>query len=148
MMLALLLATAATPAPGPTLGPIRLQLYYKTTGTLSADLAGRDPSLWNTGAGEGDAREPAEDLLVSVPIRMPPGRYMGDNSEVPLTISVRDRRGRVLATRTISFISIPYRDPVWSPLWVPDVQCAGPIVATARWGKQVRTARLSFDCGE
>ena len=133
----------------PVLGPIRLQLYYKGTGTLSSDIAPpRRVNLWNTGAGEGDAKEPAEDLLVSVPIRMPPGRDVGENSDVPLTISVRTRSGKLLASRTFTFVAIPYRDPVWSPLWVPGVQCAGPIVASAVWGKQRRSAAISFDCGE
>jgi hypothetical protein len=142
----LLLGTAPVE---PVLGSIRLQLYYKTTGTLSADIAPpRRVSLWNTGAGEGDAKEPADDLLVSVPIRMPPGRDIGENSDVPLTISVRTRSGRLLASRTFSFVAIPYRDPVWSPLWVSGVQCAGPIVATATWGKQRHSATISFDCGE
>lgn len=134
---------------GPTLGPVRLQLYYKTTGTLSADVA--PPAkidFWNTGAGEGGAKEPAEDLLVSVPIRMPPGRDMGENSDLPLTITVRTRAGKLLGSRTFRHVSIPYRDPVWSPLWVNGVQCAGPIVATAVWGRQRRTASINLDCGE
>jgi hypothetical protein len=102
----------AAPA-GPTLGPIRLQLYYKTTGTLSANVAPPAKiSLWNTGAGEGDVKEPAEDLLVSVPIQFPPGRDVGENSDRPLTVSVRTRAGKLLASRTFTFISIPYREPV------------------------------------
>jgi hypothetical protein len=146
VLLPLLLGAAPT---GPALGPIRLQLYYKASGTLSANVAPpARPSFWNTGAGEGDVKEPAEDLLVSVPIRMSPGRELGENSELPLTISVRTRAGKLLGSRTFPFISIPYKDPVWSPLWVNDIQCAGPIIATATWGKQRRTAAISLDCGE
>ena len=148
-MLPLLLALAAPAAAGPTLGPIRVQLYYKTSGTLSPDLAPPpERSFWNTGAGEGDAKEAAEDMLVSVPIRMPPGRDMGENSEVPLTLSVTNRAGKVIAKRTMPYVSIPYRDPVWSVLWVNDIQCAGPLTIAAVWGKQRRSTRLSFDCGE
>lgn len=146
ILAALLLAAAPS---GPQLGPIRLQLYYKSSGTLSPDVAPpKKMSFWNTGAGEGDAKEPAEDLLVSVPIRMPPGADMGLNSDVPLTISVRTRAGKLLASRRFAFVSIPYGDPVWSPLWISDVQCAGPIVATATWGRQRQTATISLDCGE
>jgi hypothetical protein len=135
--------------PGPTLGPVRLQLYYKSTGTLSANVAPPAKlSFWNTGAGEGDVKEPAEDLLVSVPIQMPAGRDMGENSETPLTITVRTKGAKLLGSRTFRFISIPYKDPVWSPLWINGVQCAGPIIATATWGKQQRTAAISLDCGE
>lgn len=148
MILLAPLLIGAAPA-SPTLGPIRLQLYYKTTGTLSANVA--PPArftFWNTGAGEGDVKEPAEDLLVSVPIQMPPGHDVGENSDRPLTISVRTRAGKILASRTITFISIPYRGPVWSPLWVNGIQCAGPIIATATWGTQRQTAAISLDCGE
>lgn len=140
---------AAAALSGPTLGPIRIQLYYKTSGTLSADIAPpAKVSLWNTGAGEGDVKEPAEDMVVSVPIQMPAGRDMGESSETPLTITVRNKAGKLLASRTFKFISIPYQAPVWSPLWVSDVQCAGAIVATAVWGKQSRKAAISLDCGE
>lgn len=148
----MLMAASALPAAapqGPTLGPIRIQLYYKTTGTLSANVAPpADVSFWNTGAGEGDAKEPAEDLLVSVPIQMPVGHDIGVSSEVPLTLTVRTKGGRLIATRTFSYVSIPYRDPVWSPLWVNNIQCVGLIVATAVWEKQKRSATISLDCGE
>ncbi|MFS0736137.1 hypothetical protein ABC347_03720 [Sphingomonas sp. 1P06PA] len=148
MILLCALMAAAAPA-GPKLGPIRLQLYYKASGTLSADVAPpAKMSFWNTGAGEGDVKEPAEDLLVSVPIQMPPGRDIGANSDLPLTISVRTRAGKLLATRTFEFVAIPYSEPVWSPLWVNDIQCAGPIVATASWGAQRQSAAISLDCGE
>ena len=131
------------------LGPVRLQLYYKTTGRLSADVAPpAKMDFWNTGAGEGSVKEPAEDLLVSVPIRMPPGRDMGENSNLPLTITVRTRAGKLLGSRRFTSISIPYREPVWNPLWINDIQCAGPIVATAAWGRQRRTASIDLDCGE
>ena len=146
-VLAPLLIGAASAQP--VLGPIRIQLYYKTSGTLSANVAPPAKlSFWNTGAGEGDVKEPAEDMVVSVPIQMPPGRDMGEGSEIPLTISVRTRAGKLLGQRTIRYLSIPYKDPVWSPLWVSNIQCAGPIVATAAWGRQKRSAAISLDCGE
>ena len=139
---------AAAPA-GPQLGPIRLQLYYKTSGTLSPNVAPPTKiDFWNTGAGEGGVKEPAEDLLVSVPIRMPPGRDIGENSDVPLTLTVRTKAGKLLGERRFNYVSIPYQDPVWSALWVNNIQCAGPIVATATWGKQTRSAAVRFDCGE
>jgi len=133
----------------PTLGPVRLQLYYKASGILSANVAPPAKfSFWNTGAGEGDAKEPAEDLLVSVPIQLPTGSDIGVNSERPLTISVRTKSGKLLGSRTIAFISIPSQGPVWSPMWVNNVQCAGPIIVTAVWGTQRRSAAISLDCGE
>lgn len=145
MPIAMMLAAAT----GATLGPIRIQLYYKTSGTLSRDFAtGPKPSFWNTGAGEGDTKEPAEDMIVSVPVRMPPGRDMGENSDVPLTITVRNRAGKVIASRRFAWLSIPYKDPVWSALWVSGIQCAGPLAIEAAWGGQKRAAKVSFDCGE
>lgn len=134
--------------PGPMLGPIRIRLHYKTSDTLSPNIAPPAKlSLWNTGAGEGGVKEPAEDMLVSVPIRMPPGRDMGETSHVPLVLSVKSKAGKLLATRRYDYISIPYRDAVWSALWVNNIQCAGPIVVTATWGGQKRSAAISFDCG-
>ena len=153
-LLAMLIAAPALAdgpprAAGPTLGDIRIQLYYKITGTLSANVAPpAHPDFWNTGAGEGDAKEPAEDIVVSVPIRMPPGSDMGENSEVPLTLTVRNAAGKLLGARTFDFISIPYAQPVWSPLWISGIQCAGKITATAIWGKQRKSTSVTFSCGE
>ncbi|WCT73713.1 hypothetical protein PQ455_00330 [Sphingomonas naphthae] len=149
----LALATLGAPAPaadtGPVLGPIRAQLYYKTTGTLSANIASPAKFVgWNTGAGEGDTKEPAEDMIVSVAVRMPAGRDMGENSEVPLTLTATNTAGKVLAKRTFPYLSIPYRDPVVSPLWVPNIQCAGKVTLTAIWGRQRQTATVKLDCGE
>jgi hypothetical protein len=58
-------AQEATPTV--VLGPLTAQLYYKFSGLLSSDLLSRKPpfSGWNTVIGEGDATEPAEDLLVA-----------------------------------------------------------------------------------
>lgn len=144
--MALLAATAPSAAK---LGPIRMQLYYKISGTLSGNIAPpAKVSLWNIGAGEGDVKEAAEDLIVSVPIQLPPGHDMGESSETPLVLTVRTKAGKLLGSRTFGYISIPYKDPVWSPLWISNIQCAGPIIATAVWGNQRRTASVSFDCGE
>ena len=45
---------------------IRMQLFYETTGTLSADITPTPDSWANTVIGEGAAKEPANDIMVSV----------------------------------------------------------------------------------
>jgi hypothetical protein len=146
------LALAASPASAAgdeiTLGPLTAQLYYKTSGTLSKDLISRKPAFsgWNTGVGEGDAEEPAEDLLVGVTLA-----NAGDDGvflDETLQLWVTDEGGAEIARREFKGLLVPYKGKVASPLWLQDIGCAGLLVFHAKFRKQVKTAQLRLDCGE
>jgi hypothetical protein len=145
-------AAAPLAAAGPvSVGKIRVQLFYELSGTLSRDIA--PPAkfdLWNVGAGEGSADEPAEDVLITVPLSLPKGTDMAAFAPDPLTISVRNQAGKLLAERRFArdSILVPYTGQSYARLWVNNLQCAGRITITARYGAVVRTVRLNFDCGE
>jgi hypothetical protein len=146
-----LLLLGATPADPIVLGPIRAQLLYQYSGRLSGNIAPpARVSLWNTGAGEGDVREPATDLLVTVPVTMPPAD-MAVFAPRPLGLSVlRERSRQPLARRSwaAGTILVPVAGTTHAQLFVRDVQCAGPILIEARYGTQTRRAALDFACGE
>ena len=127
------------------LGEIRFQLYQELSGTLSAPV-GPKFSFWNTGAGEGDAKEPASNFLVSVPLKSTTGDAV--SSETPLTLAVRNAAGKVLATKTSKYQLVPYQGQTYVSLWLNDAQCAGKITVTATFGKQTKRAAFSLDCGE
>ena len=145
---ALLAAPASAAGDGITLGKLTAQLYYKNSGTLSKDVLGRKPafSFWNTGAGEGDAEEPAEDMLVGVTLSNP-----GDDGvflDETLELWVTDAKGKQVARRNFKGILVPYKDKVANPLWLQDIQCAGPLTLHAKFrGKEIK-AQVSLDCGE
>lgn len=141
-----LLAAAPAPAkPDVLLGEIRFQLYQELTGTLSAPV-GPKFSFWNTGAGEGDAKEPASNFLISVPLKSTTGDAV--SSETPLVLTVRNAAGKVLATKTSKFQLVPYQGQTYVALWFADQPCAGKITVTATFGRQVKKAAYSIDCGE
>jgi hypothetical protein len=144
-------ATPLAAAALVTIGKIRVQLFYELSGTLSRDIA--PPAkfdLWNVGAGEGSADEPAEDVLITVPLSLPMGTDMAAFAPELLTISVHNQAGKLLAERRYGkeSILVPYTGQSYARLWVNNLQCAGRITITARYGAIVRSTKLNFACGE
>lgn len=151
LILALAAGSASAAEKDPiAIGDVRVQLYYEHSGRLSANIAPPAKfSLWNTGAGEGSAEEPASDILVTVPVRIPPG----DTSlftRLPLTISARNAAGKLLGSRTFpaGMVMVPYAGMTFARLWLNDVQCAGRIGIEAIYGAQKKRALMNFACGE
>jgi hypothetical protein len=142
---------ARPPADPITIGRPRVQLFYEYSGRLSADIA--PPArfdLWNVGAGEGSAEEPASDALVTVPLRMKPAAE-ARFTRLPLTITVTNAAGRRIAARTFpaEMLLVPYAGgPIWARLWLNNVQCAGRLRIEARYGAQRTASVLTFACGE
>jgi len=122
---------------------IRAQFLYERTGTLSVDLtATPDFAIWNTVIGEGSAKEPADDLLVSAVVSGP-GQW---TLTTPLVITVRGENDKVLASRTITN---GFADKTFvRAVMAKDVACVGPIQLEARLGKSVRQETLNMACDE
>jgi hypothetical protein len=122
---------------------IRARLLLEETGVLSPDISDNpDFIAWNSIIGEGSAGENANDLLVTA-ILAGPGEH---NLRTPLVLTVRNARGRVLATR--SFPSMLAGRRTYRSILVHDAGCEGALTLTARLGSSVRTERVSLDCGE
>ncbi len=141
---ALLAAPPAPAAPEPRVGAFRMQLYYEDMGRLSKDIS---PPVeftgWNTIIGEGSAEGAANDLLVTVEVRGPPGEFI----ERPLTLVAR-AGGKILAQRKFDSLLTNVEGRSWKALWLNDVGCAGRIEVTATIGKSTRKSAISLDCGE
>ena len=161
MLLATLLAAAAYSAaeavpatpegaaraapPGPQIRDIRAQLMLERTGTLSRDITAPPRfTLFNTVIGEGDAGEPANDMLVTVTMTSSRDE---ENANRPLVVTVRGRGGRVLAQRSYGGMLFTGGRSVHF-LQVRDISCAGDVTIEAVYGGQRRSERLSFSCGE
>jgi hypothetical protein len=141
-------ATATEPPPPRArIESIRVQLYYELSGTLSANIAPpANFTGWNTVIGEGDAKEAAQDVLVSVQL----GSDGSDGflTDRPLLITARNGKGKVIGTRSASAILVPYRGTVSTALWLRNATCAGKIGIEAQLGKQVRRTSVTLHCGE
>jgi hypothetical protein len=141
-------AAAQEAAPNVVLGPLTAQLYYKFSGLLSSDLLSRKPpfSGWNTVIGEGDATEPAEDLLVAVTLKSATEEeaFLEDKLE----LWVENEEGTVIARRDFEGVLVPHQGSVASPLWVSNVGCAGLLELHARYQEQEQIAELRLYCGE
>ena len=143
--LAVLALAAAQPAAG-TLGDIRMHLFYQETGRVSPDIS--PPASftgWNTGIGEGDAEEAANDLLVVVEIRADGEQFI----ETPLHVVARGGEGnRVLAERRWPSVLTSGAGRSYLPLYVRDVGCAGTLRVTATFGRATQSETLTLECGE
>lgn len=142
-LLAAMLAAPAAP-PAPSVGAFRMHLFYENSGRLSKDIS---PPVeftgWNTIIGEGSAEEAANDLLVTVEVRGPPG----ESIEQPLTLVAR-ARGKILAQRRFDSLLTNVQGRTYKALWLADVGCAGRIEVTATIGRSTRKSAISLDCGE
>lgn len=124
---------------------IAVQLVYQTSGTLSDDIA--PPArfvAWNTVIGEGDAREPANDIVVSVRLSIPQAQGNGD---VPLAITVRKAGGKTIAHRRIATQFFDKGSSVHT-LHVQSATCLGRLTVEARLGTQAKSAQVALMCGE
>jgi hypothetical protein len=136
---------AASPAPAPGIGKIRMQLFYEDSGRLSPDIAPpADFTGWNTVIGEGSAEEAANDLLVLVEVIGP----AGENIVQPLSVVARGAKGKVLGQRRHANLLASGGGRTWKALWLADVGCAGHIEVTATLGRSTRKAAIDLDCGE
>jgi hypothetical protein len=147
MMIAPLLAAlaAAQSAPAPGVGKIRMQLFYEDSGRLSEDIAPPAEFIgWNTGIGEGSAKEPANDLLVSVEVLSGGAESIGQ----PLSVVVRGGKGKVLGQRRFADVLTSADGRTWKALWLTDIGCAGHVEVTATLGRSTRKAAVDLDCGE
>ena len=145
MTIAPLLAALFAAAPAaPSVGTIRMQLFYEETGRLSRDIAPpADFSGWNTVIGEGSAEEAANDLLIAVEVRGAPAETI----DQPLTLVARAGR-KIVARRRFDHLLTNVQGRTWKALWLNDVGCAGRIDVTATIGRSTRKSAISLDCGE
>jgi hypothetical protein len=133
----------------PQIAAIRAQLFYEETGRFSDDiLARKEPALWNTFIGEGDAEEASTSTLVTVEVR---GKDVPVGS-VKVEIVARGEKGKVLSKRLIVVSLYSQKTTFFAPLWLNDTACE-PIEISARLiGKGVPKTHVKktipFACGE
>ncbi|HLL31087.1 MAG TPA: hypothetical protein VK403_08835 [Allosphingosinicella sp.] len=143
LVVALLAAPSAASAP--SVGTIRMQLFYEDSGRLSRDIAPpADFTGWNTIIGEGSAEEAANDLLVLVEVR----GAAGENIAQPLSVVARGGKGKVIGQRRFTSLLTSGKGRTWKALWLTDVGCAGRIEVTATIGRSTRKSAIDLDCGE
>jgi hypothetical protein len=124
---------------------LRVQLLYERSGTLSLSIAPPATfNAWNTMIGEGDAKEPANDLIVSAVLSVKTDQA---NVSTPLKITVKGKGGKVLAERTFRGLFFSGGKVVRAVL-VPDAACAGPLNVEANLGAETKRTSVTLACGE
>lgn len=136
---------AAAPAAAAEIGQIRAHLLYERTGTLSENIAPPSKfSAWNTIIGEGDAKEPANDLLIMVEVKGSGGE---ENIATSLKIVARGEGGKLLGQRSHKDL-LATDGRFWKALLLHDVGCAGTIEIVASIGRSSKYSKVELACGE
>lgn len=136
----------ATPADGVRIGAVRAHLYYQHSGVLSEDLIARKPHFngWNTGIGEGDAKEPSENLLV-VATLVNPGDEAFLNEKV--TLRVTDEMDGEVKVKEFNGLLLPAKGTLQLPMWLDDAACLGPVTISATFRGKSVAGTLQLLCG-
>ena len=148
-LLLLLVATApalAAPDDGVRIAAVRAHLFYQHTGVLSEDLIARKPHFngWNSAIGEGDAKEPAENLLV-VATLVNPGDEAYLNEKV--TLRVTDEMDGEVKVREFNGLLLPPKGTLQLPMWLDDAACIGPVTISATFRAKTVAGTLQLLCG-
>lgn len=152
IFVAILPPALAAPQPTAKIDKITIRLLYKTTGTFSQDIA--DPAGftgWNTIIAGGDAKEPADDLLVQVHLTMKPEE---GNLAGTVTVDVTgERSGNANKPGSLgrhSCTGIYYKDGrSVCTLLVRNATCSGRVTVRAAIGRTERKSTgATLNCGE
>jgi hypothetical protein len=124
---------------------VQARFFYETTGVLSDNIAPPASfSAFNSMIGEGDAKQPANDLIVTVVLS---ADRKDVNADTPLSVVVKGKQGRIIAQRVFKDLFFK-GDRLVKALFAPDAACLGHITIDAALGKESRTAAIDLDCGE
>lgn len=140
--LALAPGAQAKPSDAVRLDGLRAQFLYQTTGALSEDLL-QTPSfaIWNTVIGEGGAKEPAQDILVSAVLKS------GNAEDLTGKLTLAVISGRKLLSRHTFHGGLMKHGQLVQSILLHDATC-GTIRIEARYGTQRKAATLDMPCGE
>jgi hypothetical protein len=139
------LAQDASDPTGLTIGAIEAKLWYEETGRLSENVIGGDFILWNAIIGEGDAEEPASDMLVTVQVVSAQGERL---VAIPLVLEMIDEDGEVLERREKDSLFISTAGQTVEGFWLQDRTGEGPVQFRATLGDQSRSVAVDFSGGE
>lgn len=146
---ALILTSAASAAPGErkaaaTIEKIVVRLAYHDTGSFSDDIAPPARfSGWNTIIGEGDAKGPANDILVQVHLK---ANVDEGNLDEPLVVEVKGD-GKRLAGHRVTAMFFRGGKTVRS-FMVYNATCAGMVEVVATHARQRKATGVKLACGE
>ena len=138
-------AAATAAEPEMHLQSIETKLVYKGSGTLSNDMSAPSFTAWNTIIGEGDAAEPADDVIAFVLVQT-----LGEQAfkETPVTVVATNSKGREIARRSFDTVLTTEAGRASLPLFIPDSTCAGLVTITATMGTERMVKSVAMACGE
>jgi hypothetical protein len=144
--LGLVSPASAAPDSGLHLGEVRAQLFYQHSGELSDDLIGRKPRFngWNTEAGEGDAKEPSQNLLVVATLVNPGEETFLDDK---VTLRITDEIDQEIRVKEFTGLLIPAKGTLHLPMWLDDATCLGTVTISATWRDKSVSGALDLICG-
>ncbi len=135
-------------APAYRLSAMKAMLFYEHSATFSGDLLSqRGLSLWNTIVGEGDAKEPAHAVLVTVRVTGEAGSFEPTRR---VELAARTENRVILRqAQDIGVLNAEGRTHVG--FWLYGVGCSKVRLRARLVGQATespRTGEIPFECGE
>jgi hypothetical protein len=139
-------ALAAAENEGVRIEAVRAHLFYQHSGVLSEDLIARKPRFngWNTEAGEGDAKEPSQYLLVVATLANPGEEaFVGDK----VTLRVTDEIDQEIKVKEFTGLLVPAKGTLQLPMWFDEATCLGTVTISATLRDKTASGTLDLICG-
>lgn len=130
---------------------IRAQLFLERSGKLSENLVGSKKALFNTAAGEGDAGEPADAILVTLAFTGAKNTKSSDKIARDLaSVTVRQQAKtgeKILLKRVYGGFLFGESGRIHKAFLLDNATCA-PLDIEVKVGRSRKEAKLDFACGE
>lgn len=128
---------------------IRIQFFAERTGTWSENIVGVRKNFTNTPRGEGDAGEPAEQVLVTLVFTGPKNSRSSDKVARDLanvTVTQQAKTGpRTLLRRAYGGFSFGESGRYHKVFMLDNATCA-PLEVDVRLGRSRRAVNVNFNC--
>lgn len=150
---ALALISGAFLLSGPALAQVaveevQVQLFLEKSGKLSENLVGTKKKLVNTPAGEGDAGEPADSLLITLTFAGPKNTTSSDKiarDVASITVTQMTKAGPKVLRKAYAGFRFGENGKSFKAFSMDGATCL-PLEVEVKVGKTRKAAKIDFEC--
>ena len=127
---------------------VQIQLYLEKSGKLSENLVGTKKKLMNTPAGEGDAGEPADSILVTLAFTGPKNTTSSDKiarDVASITVTQKTPAGLKVLRKAYASFRFGENGKAYKAFSMDGATCL-PLEVEVKVGKTRKSVKLDFEC--
>jgi hypothetical protein len=127
---------------------VQLQLFLEKSGKLSENLVGTKKKFVNTPAGEGDAGEPADSLIVTLTFAGPKNTTSSDKiarDVASITVTQMTKAGPKVLRKAYAGFRFGENGKAFKTFSMDGATCL-PLEVEVKVGKTRKAAKIDFEC--